>query len=389
MKRRHRRTAWTLFRSLLDADIVRLRADADGKRIEVSEELQAGFSLNQTLALFLVEALTLFEEESPTYAVDVLSLCESILEDPWHVLSRQVDKLKTDKMNELKAAGVEYEERMVELDKIDYPRPHAELLYGAYDGFAVHHPWVRKDNIRPKSIARDMYERFASFSEYVKLYGLERSEGVLLRYLSQCYKLLLQTVPRERQTEEINDILDYLRELLRTADSSLLDEWELMADPERMRRLAKAAEESDEALAREQESARPDITTDRTSFERMVRNVVFHLVRALARKDYEEAAALAWPAESGDESRFPADVLEQAMAPYFEEYGELRTDVEARHRRNARIDTTDPASWTIEQNLLDAEDVTDWLLTCRADLALSRETQRAVIRLDAIGPIAV
>ncbi len=136
---------------------------------------------------------------SETYALDLLTLVESILENPELILRRQLDKLKDRKVAEMKAEGVDYDQRMEELEKLEYPKPLRDFVYGTFNAFADRHPWVGEENIRPKSIAREMFEGFRSFSDYVQEYDLERAEGLLLRHLNSVYKVLSQTVPGRRQ----------------------------------------------------------------------------------------------------------------------------------------------------------------------------------------------
>src|SRR5262249_39966649 len=195
-------------------------------------DLQEDFSLNHALSLYLVETLGLLDRESEEYPLQVLTLVESILENPELILLKQLDRLKTEKLAELKAAGVEYEERMAELEKLEYPKPHREFIYGTFNAFAAKHPWVGAENIRPKSVAREMYEKFLSFAEYVREYDLERAEGLVLRYLSDVYKALSQSVPDLAKDEGAEEILAYFGASVRQVDSSLLDEWERMQHPE-------------------------------------------------------------------------------------------------------------------------------------------------------------
>ncbi|MCU0665450.1 MAG: DUF3516 domain-containing protein, partial [Myxococcota bacterium] len=195
-KSRARVRAAQLLRSLVRAEIVDLvpRGDRPGKKMRVRSGLQQTFSLNQALSLFLVEALEIFDPQAEDYPLDVLTLVESVLEDPTPVLLRQKDKIKDELIARLKAEGVEYEERMAALEKVVHPRPKAEVIYEAFNAFAVHHPWVGTDNIKPKAVARELYELCYGFGDYVRHLGIARSEGVLLRYLSQSYKTLVQNV---------------------------------------------------------------------------------------------------------------------------------------------------------------------------------------------------
>src|SRR6478752_932310 len=229
-KRLHKQQALELLRSLWQAGVVELRSAADGGGIRLNEELQDSFSLFQALGLFIVDAVERLDRESPSYALDVLTLVESICEDPDVILRQQVDKLKGQKVAELKAAGVEYDERMAELEKIEHPKPNAEFLYAAFEAFSKEHPWVAREVLKPKSIAREIVENLHSFSGYIKEYGLSRSEGLLLRYLSEVYKTLNQTIPTLARTEQVDDIILQLGTLVRGVDSSLLDEWERLRD---------------------------------------------------------------------------------------------------------------------------------------------------------------
>ncbi len=172
-----------------------------GRVVEVSAELQRDFSLNQTLSLYLLDTLPLLERDSPTYARDVLTLVESILENPEAVLRKQLDRVKDERMAQMKAEGMEYEQRMAELETLEWPKPCRDFIYETFNAFSDKHPWVGSENIRPKSVAREMYETLATFSEYVRELGLERSEGVLLRYLADAYRTLEQTVPPAFRTE--------------------------------------------------------------------------------------------------------------------------------------------------------------------------------------------
>lgn len=128
------------------------------------------------------------------------------------ILRRQVDKLKERKVAELKEQGVEYEDRMEQLMQIEHPKPDRDFIYNTFNEFAAKHPWVGKENIQPKSIAREMFERYQSFADYVRMYQLQRAEGLLLRHLTSTYKTLVQSVPEGCQTEEVRDIALYLEQ---------------------------------------------------------------------------------------------------------------------------------------------------------------------------------
>src|SRR5258706_4167569 len=277
-KRHHKQQALALLRSLWQAGIVEFRLPSEGGGIRLNVELQANFSLLQALGLFIVDAVERLDRESPTYALEVVTLVESICEDPDVVLRQQVEKLKGQKVGELKAAGVEYEERMAELEKIEHPQPNKEFLQAAFEIFAKDHPWVVREVLKPKSVAREMVENLFSFSGYIKEYGLSRSEGVLLRYLTEVYKTLSQTIPESARVEELDDFIAHLGTLIRGVDSSLLDEWERLRDP---------SYRPAEGPAEAEEAAREDITTDARRFTALVRNLMFGILRALERGDYD------------------------------------------------------------------------------------------------------
>lgn len=227
-QRRHIRRAVAIYRSLLDAGVVEVLETPDerGRRARVTVDLQDSFALHQPLSLFAVEALGVLEATEDGYALDVLSVLESVLENPGPVIAAQVERLRSDLLGELKAQGVPYEERMERLAAVEHPKPLRDFLYGSFDIFRRHHPWVEGDNVRPKSIAREMRERAMTFGEYVNHYGLKRSEGLLLRYLSDAYRALIRNVPADLRTAELDELTDWLGALVRGVDSSLLDEWE-------------------------------------------------------------------------------------------------------------------------------------------------------------------
>ena len=232
-KRRLRRQAAERFRSLRQAGIVELTRERESGRctVRVSEDLQRDFSLHETLSLYLVEALEVLDRDEPSYPLDVLSLVEAVLEDPVPILRQQVAKLKTELMAQLKAERVPYEERIEKLDEVEHPKPNAEFIYATFEIFAERHPWTSQESIRPKSVAREMVESYSRFDSYVQLYGLQRSEGLLLRYLGQVYRTLSRSVPDAAKSDEIHDILAYLRTMIERVDSSLFEEWERQLHP--------------------------------------------------------------------------------------------------------------------------------------------------------------
>ena len=231
-KKAHMRRAWQLFRALVERGIVEfIPKTEDGSKLRVNVELQDDFSMDQALSLYLLETIPLLDPESPEYALDLLTLVESIVENPELILRRQLDKIKDRAMAEMKAEGLEYEQRMAELEKLEYPKPLGDFIQGTFNAFADRHPWVGEEDIRPKSIAREMFENYRSFAEYILEYELQRSEGLLLRHLNSVYKVLSQTVPDGVKTDTVLEMELYLRTMLRQVDSSLLEEWQRMQDP--------------------------------------------------------------------------------------------------------------------------------------------------------------
>lgn len=382
-----RRRGWQLFRALLERKIVEIiPRTASGRCLRVNVELQDDFSLHQALSLYLIDTLPLLDRESPDYPFDVLTLCEAIVEDPDQILRRQVDKLKTAKLQELKAAGVPYDERMAKLEEItEHPKPLREFLYESFNTFAAGHPWIEQENVRPKSIAREMFERYLSFADYIREYGLERSEGLLLRHLMQTYKVLSQTMPESAKSEAVVEMEDYFRELIRAIDSSLLEEWERMRNPEFV-----AAETADKP-------ARPttfDITRDTAAFQRLVRTAILGFLQDVAARDWEAAVARLADPVAGEGTLEAARVaearrIERTFEPYFAERTRFRLDPAGRaahhtHFLEEETDTDGGKQWPIVQVLVDAEELNDWEATFTLSLVESRATNAPVLRFGAV-----
>jgi superfamily II RNA helicase len=368
----HKKRALELLRSLWQAGVVEFRSAADGGGIRLHAELPDNFSLLQSLGLFVVDAIERLEKESPTYALDVLGLVEAVIDDPEVILRAQVDKLKTQKVAELKAAGVEYDQRMEELDKIEHPKPNAEFLYASFGAFSADHPWVVREALKPKSIAREMVEMLQPFGGYVKEYGLARSEGLLLRYLSEVYKTLRQSIPEPCRTPELDDATAYLGSLVRGVDSSLLDEWERMQHPERA------------LTAKPEHDLEPedDFTRDRRAFTVLVRNLCFSMLRALAGRDYESFLDLV---DQGETPLAPADV-ERALRPLFETGETIRLDAVARNPEHTALVPGDD-HWRVAQSILVGDDISEYAFSGRIDLARSRAQRRPVFVLEHVGTI--
>ncbi len=386
-KKQHRKRAWQLFRSLVERKIIQIipkEYRGGGPKLRLGIDLQEDFSLNHALSLWLIDTLALLDQNGPLYPLEVMSLVEAIVENPDIILRRQLDKLKTEKMNEMKAAGVEYDERIAELEKLEYPKPGRDFIYDTFNAFAAAHPWVGKDNIQPKSIVREMYEDFESFAGYINRYDLQRQEGVLLRHISSIYKVLAQTVPPAYKNDGVQEMEDWLAGVLRGTDSSLLDEWERLRDPNW--RPAETA--ADAALAAPEKA---DITRNRRELTALIRTAVFQFLRPLAEERYADAAGALTPPDAAPGALPPwsPDALAQLMEGYYGNHERVMLDPEARNARHTVVrGSEDGLSWRVDQMLVDPEAMNDWLASFRVDLALAREAGRPVLMLLGIAPVA-
>jgi len=408
-KKALRRRAFALFRSLVDKQIIEIlpRPEPTGRKVRINVDLQQDFSLHETLSLYLVDTVTRLDTTNPAYPLLVLSLTESVLENPTAILRRQVDHLKDTLMREMKEQGVPYEERIERLQHVEHPKPERDFIYNTFNEFAAKHPWVGQDNIQPKSIAREMFERYLSFSDYTRDYGLERAEGLLLRHLSNVYKTLTQTVPEGFWTDEVRDIILYLEQIVRSTDSSILEEWERMRDlnfqPDATLGIGAAGKPAAAPF-------RPlDPERDRDAFTRLVRHGIFSVLRPLATGQYASAAEtlavlagrppedaappplVSVPDHELNEGRGPfrwhADALKQALYPFFNDHHGIRLDPPARAADKTHI-FRDPLddSWKATQILVDPDEHNDWLLSFTIDHERMRESHEPALQLDAIGP---
>jgi hypothetical protein len=409
-KKAHRARAFELFRALVDRKIVEIlpSRSASGRKVQVNVSLQVDFSLNHALSLWLIDTLALLDPSSETHALDILTLVEAILESPDLVLRKQLDKLRGQKVRELKEAGMEYDERMEELEKLEHPKPLREFIYQTFNDWSFAHPWVGTENIRPKSIAREMFETYQSFGEYVREYDLMRAEGLLLRYLSDVYKALVQTVPMAMRTDELDDIIEYFGAIVRSVDSSLVEEWERMRNPDLIAGgfgggagagggggvgAGGAASAAAALAAAEAERARQQGEDKVIRRRAMVE--VFRWLRSLAVGDLEMVLETLREWAMGEE---PSDVegaawtmarIEALSRAYGEEgHTGLLTDTGARHAKYtkfSRVDHAgDSATWLIEQTLVDPDGHNDWVALIRVErvgdgLRLMLESLGAVV----------
>jgi hypothetical protein len=274
----------------------------------------------------------------------------------------------------MKAQGMEYDERMAELEKVEYPKPNRDFVYATFNEFAEKHPWVGAENIRPKSVAREMVERFMTFADYVREYELQRSEGLLLRYVSEAYKTLVQTVPETYRNDELLDVIAFLRATVRGVDSSLIDEWERMRDPSYQARIVDARAAVAETLGP------PPVWADPKAFLARIRTELHRLLVAVARKDAEGAAAAV---ANGPE--WPPTRLEEALAPYWAEHPRIDTTPAARRPHNTFVKELGARRWQAIQRIVDEAGEVDWMLECEIDLSSPRDPDAPLLSLLRIG----
>ncbi|MET0828287.1 MAG: DUF3516 domain-containing protein [Microbacterium sp.] len=360
------RRALGIFRTLVAAEVVVADPATGGIRLTV--DLQPNFALNQPLSPFALAAIGLLDPgDAPDaagtghYALDVVSVIEATLDDPRPVLSQQQFLARGEAVASMKREGIEYDQRMELLEEVTYPKPLELLLAQSFEVFASSQPWVRDFELSPKSVVRDMFERALSFAEHIQVYQLARSEGLVLRYLSDAYRAIRQTVPTEAQTPELLDIIAWLGELVRQVDSSLVDEWESLINP--------VVDQAAPVVP----PAPPSVLTNRRAFLVLVRNELFRRVRLAALQKDDELAELD-----------PDVDWSSALDAYFDEHDEMLTGGPARSPRLVTVDETDAAAsgvWKVEQTIDDPAGDHDWRIRGEVDLAASEQEGAAVVRI--------
>jgi superfamily II RNA helicase len=367
-QRKHIHRAIEIYRALLAGGVVeRLdEPDEQGRYVRLTVDLQYDFALNQPLSPFALAAIDLLDKNADTYALDVLSVIESTLDDPRQILSAQQFRARGEAVAAMKAEGVDYETRIELLDDVTYPKPLEDLLEAAYEIYRRGHPWVGDYAVSPKTVVRDLFERAMTFPEYVQFYGLSRSEGIVLRYLADAYKALRQTVPDEAKTEELTDLIEWLGELIRQVDSSLVDEWEKLTNPDPASAELKAQPKS--------------LTSNLRAFRVLVRNALFRRVTLAALEKYDELGEL--DAADG----WNAAAWEDALEEYFEEHDEIGTGPDARGPAMLIIDEGTTA-WTVRQIFADPAGDHDWGISATVDLAASDADGTAVIHITDVGQL--
>lgn len=371
---RHIRRAIAIYRSLLDGGVVEQleTPDAEGRIVRLTVDLQQDFALNQPLSTFALAAFDLLDAESPSYALDMVSVVESTLDDPRQILAAQQNKARGEAVGQMKADGVEYEERMERLQEVTYPKPLSELLWHAYDVYRTSHPWVNDHPVSPKSVIRDMFERAMTFTEFTSHYELARTEGIVLRYLASAYKALEHTIPDDVKSEDLQDLISWLGEMVRQVDSSLLDEWEQLANPE-VETAEQAQEKADEVKP---------VTANTRAFRVLVRNAMFRRVELAA---LDRAGALG---DLDGDAGWDEDAWGEALDAYWDAHEEIGTGPDARGPKLLKIEE-DPAHglWRVWQAFADPAGDHDWGIKAEVDLAASDEEGRAIVRVTDVGQL--
>ncbi|MCW4458234.1 RNA helicase [Microbacterium sp. MPKO10] len=359
------RRALNIFRTLKDAEIVEVHDDS----IRLTVDLPANFALNQPLSPFALAAFELLDPESPAFALDIISIIEATLDNPRAVLNQQEFLAKGEAVAAMKADGIEYEERMERLEQITWPKPLAELLEQSFETFRASQPWIADFELAPKSVVRDMFERAMNFAEFVRFYQLMRSEGVVLRYLSDAYRTIRQLVPESLMIEELTDIVEWLGELVRQVDSSLFDEWDELVNPDAAAHRAHEADVAPPAPAR--------LTAQTRAFRILVRNEMFRRVQLAAREDYDGLRAL----DAGE--GLSADDWRASLDAYFDEHDEILTGANARGPALLIIEEGS-ATWSVTQTIDDPAGHHDWRIHAIVDCAASDEAGQAQVTVDSV-----
>ena len=356
-----------IFDTLINADVVeRLEGEDGGAEYVTTVDLPEDFALDQPLSPFLLAALELLDPEDESYALDVISMAEATLENPRQVLRAQERQAREKAIAEMKADGVEYDERMERIAEVTYPRPLEDLLEAAFERYCEEVPWARDFQLEPKSVVRDMVETVSDFKTYVGRYKIARSEGTLLRYLADAYRVLDRTIPAERRDERLEDIVAWLGFVVRSVDSSLVDEWESAGSL-----LDAAPPQAGDA-----------VVADRRGLTVLVRNALFRRVRLAAQGRVAELGAI--DAEWGcGEPRW-----QRALDAYFEVHEEIAIDADARSMAYLSIDEADEKAdrvWHVHQIFSDEAGDHDFGIMADVDLDATQEEGEAVFKNFRVG----
>lgn len=362
------RRAVNIYRSLRAGGVIErlTEPDEDARTVRLTVDLPDNFALNQPLSPFALAAMELLDGDDPEYALNVISIVEATLDDPRQVLYAQESAAKRTMVAELKAEGYDYNDRVAMIDEVSHPQPLADTLNGALEVYRQQHPWVTDYELSPKSVLRDMVEHVMTFPEFISHYQLARSEGVVLRYLMDAYRTLRQTVPADQRTAELEEIIEWLGETIRSVDSSLLEEWENLQNPQ----------VELEGVPASPSLGEKTITTNRLAFRRMVRNEMFKRVELAARDDVEALGKL------DEASGWSADRWDSALGDYYDAHADIGIGPEARGAAFIMI-TEEGSTWQVRQIIDDPAGDRDWVITAEVDLNESdRDDKVALTVLD-------
>ncbi|MDF7664931.1 DEAD/DEAH box helicase [Bifidobacterium sp. ESL0745] len=358
-----------IFQTMFDSSFIEAEDNGrGGKDYFLAVDVPDNFALDQPLSPFLLAALELLDPQSDTYALDVISMVEATLEDPKQVLKAQQRQARDKAMAEMKADGIDYDERIDKLQEVTWPKPLEEMLDAAFDEYRHDVPWANDYELSPKSVVRDMVETASDFTGYIARYNIARSEGTLLRYLSDAYRSLARTVPVEKRNDELEDIISWLRVVVRSVDSSLVDEWENAGSDS-------AADAEGAALTAAAPSGKPAVVEDRRGLIVLIRNAMFRRIQLMDQDRPEELGAL------DKDWSYGVHEWEDALDDYYDEHEYVGIDQKARSGDLFILDDRNEAkehTWKVRQIIDDSDGDHDWAITGTVDLDATQESGEVV-----------
>ena len=356
-----------IFQTLFDTNVIETEdRDDGGKDYFMTVDMPDDFALDQPLSPFLLAALELLDPESDTYALDVISMVEATLEDPKQVLRAQERQARDEAMIRMKEDGLDYDERMDRLQEITYPKPLEDMLQAAFDEYRHDVPWANDYWLSPKSVMRDMVETASDFTGYIARYNIARSEGTLLRYLSDAYRALARTVPQEKRDEQLDDIISWLRVVVRSIDSSLVDEWEHAGTD---------TDASEAAANLAAPGAKQAVVEDRRGLTVLVRNAMFRRVQLMDLDKPDELGAL------DKDWGYGVHEWEDTLDDYYDEHEYVNIDAKARSGELFILDESkenSEHSWKVRQIIDDSDGDHDWAITGTVDLDTTQSSGEVV-----------
>jgi len=331
-KKKQSKHAFKLFRGLIDSQIMSIippseRTHPSGK-LKLNHDLPEDFSLNQSLGLWLLEVIQLLDKDAPDYSLQLISCIEAVLEDPQIILRMQTKHQRDLLFQQLKEEGLGYEERMERLEEADYPKPGKDFIYDTYNDFILKNPWLKEHSIRPKSIVREIWEDYIAFPDYIKTYKLERTEGVLLRHISEVYKVLTQTIPETAKTPEVLEAEEFLNEILESTDSSLVDEWQTLNDP--------SYDPEQARLDREAQTRDVPLTRRKAEFATLTHRSVLSFLKYFRSEQWDDCFEMIQPTAS-NQATWEVSHFEDTIDDYLDEYEPYRLDPEARNKKHHHL----------------------------------------------------